>query len=137
MQRLMSRILPIVNDEDAPYWKGGVDGSLHFPQCQSCGYILHPPSAVCPQCHSRDLKFITVSGLGVIRTFTINHHPWIPDVEVPYVIAIVALEEQEDLCIMTNIINIDPDKVTIGMKVRVRFEACEDDIYLPLFEPMD
>ena len=79
----MSRILPIVNDEDVSFWKGGMDGYLHFPQCQSCGYILHPPSAVCPQCYSRDLESIKVSGVGTVKTFTINHQVWMPDLKVP------------------------------------------------------
>ena len=61
--------------------------------------------------------------------------PWIPDLEVPYVVAIVGLTEQQGLNITTEIININPDKVFIGMQVKVLFEQHEE-IYLPLFEPL-
>jgi uncharacterized OB-fold protein len=114
-----------------------VDGHLHFPLCGRCRYIVHPPSPVCPLCYSRGLGEIVVSGLGVVETFTLNYQAWAQGMEVPFVIAIVTLEEQDDLRLMTNIINIDPAKVKIGMQVKVIFEVCDDGIYLPLFEPVE
>ena len=132
----MNRTLPVVSEEDAVFWRGGADGHLHFPQCTRCNYIVHPPGPVCPECHHRELNAIVVSGMGTIETYTINYQAWLPDMEVPFVIAIVTLDEQEDLRLMTNIVSIPPAAVTIGMKVKVVFEACEDGIYLPLFEPV-
>ena len=132
----MTRTLPVVNEDEVLFWKGGADGKLHFPQCRQCQYIVHPPAPVCPQCHGRELGETTVSGEGTVATFTINYQPWVPDMQVPFTIAIVALNEQDDLRLMTNIVNIPPEKVEIGMRVSVVFEVCDEDIYLPLFEPM-
>jgi uncharacterized OB-fold protein len=132
----MMRTLPVVNEDDALFWKGGADGKLHFPQCQQCRYIVHPPAPVCPHCHGRELSEITVSGEGTVETFTLNYQPWMPDMQVPFAIAIVTLDEQDDLRLMSNVVNIEPDQVKIGMRVSVVFEACEEGIYLPLFEPL-
>lgn len=66
--------------------------------------------------------------------FTVNHQQWLPDFSPPYVVAIVALEEDDGARLTTNIVNCDPDDVRIGMAVRVTFEQAED-VHLPLFEP--
>jgi hypothetical protein len=52
----------------------------------------------------------------------------------PYVVAIVEIEEQADLRLMTNVVNCDVEKVRVGMPVRVLFEQHED-VWIPLFEP--
>ncbi|MEH6743048.1 Zn-ribbon domain-containing OB-fold protein [Hyphomonas sp.] len=75
-----------------------------------------------------------MSGRGVVSTYTINHQKWEPDLETPYTIAIVTLEEQAGLNLTTNIVNCAPENVWIGMPVSVVFEQVED-VWLPLFAP--
>jgi uncharacterized OB-fold protein len=61
-----------------------------------------------------------------------------PNVPVPYVIAIVELTEQADLRIATNIVDCDPDSVHVGLPVEVHFERHEVDggtVYFPVFAP--
>ena len=48
--------------------------------------------------------------------------------------AAVELDEQPGLRLSTEIVNIDPEAVFIGMSVKVVFEQ-QEEIYLPLFEP--
>jgi uncharacterized OB-fold protein len=69
-----------------------------------------------------------------VATFTVNHQPWYPGLDPPYVVAIVEIDEQPDLRLMTNVVNCDVEKVRIGLPVRVTFEQ-HDDIWIPLFEP--
>ena len=95
---------------------------------------MHPPSPVCPECLGRDLPPEPVSGQGTVATFTINHQPWNPSVAVPYVIALVEIDEQPSVRLLTNIVDCEPDSVHVGMRVRVKFEHL-DDVYLPLFAP--
>jgi len=66
-------------------------------------------------------------------TYTINDQVWHPDLQVPYVIAIIELEEQPGLRITSNVIGVQPEQMAIGMPVRVSFTQLED-IWLPLFE---
>jgi len=129
------RVLPRVTPENEHFWTGGRDGELRFLRCQSCGYWIHPPAPVCPVDLSRDVAPEAVTGKAVVHTYTVNHHPWIPGFDPPYVVAIVELPEQEGLRLTTNIVGCEPDEVSIGMPVKVRFENYEDEVWLPLFEP--
>ncbi|MGH2725730.1 MAG: Zn-ribbon domain-containing OB-fold protein [Actinomycetota bacterium] len=128
------RLLPEVTPETEHFWRGGERGELVFLRCESCRTFIHPPSPVCPECLGRDMRPEAVSGRGTVATFTVNHQPWNPSVAVPYVIALVEIDEQKDLRLLTNIIGCDPADVRIGMRVRATFEERED-VYLPLFEP--
>lgn len=128
------RLLPEVTPENAHFWTGGAEGELRFLRCRACGYYIHPPSPICPRCLSRDRTVEAVSGRAEVVTYTVNHQPWLPGFPPPYVVAIVEIEEQPGLRLTTNIVKCSPDRVQIGMPVRVRFEQHED-VYVPLFEP--
>jgi uncharacterized OB-fold protein len=73
-----------------------------------------------------------------VFTYTVNYQPFSPSVPVPYVIAIVELDEQADLRIATNIVDCEPDSVCVGLPVEVRFERHETDeegVFVPVFVP--
>ena len=127
--------IPQVNDDNRAFWTGGRDGELQIVRCNDCGYYIHPPSPRCPRCLGDDVEPHAVSGRGVVYTYTVNRREWSPGLAVPYVIAIVQLDEQSDLRLMTNIVNCPAESVAIGMRVRVRFEP-RDDVWIPLFEPV-
>jgi uncharacterized OB-fold protein len=127
--------VPQVNDDNRDFWTGGRDGELRIARCGDCGYYIHPPTPRCPQCLSEDVQPSIVSGRGVVYTYTVNEREWAPGVEVPYVIAIVQLDEQPDLRLMTNIVGCSPADVTIGMPVQVEFRE-QGDVYAPVFRPV-
>lgn len=132
------RVLPRVTEENEHFWRGGRDGRLQFLRCTACGTWIHPPAPICPACLSRDVAVDAVSGRGVVHTFTVNHQPWIPTFDPPYVVAIVELEEQEGLRLTTNLVGCEPDDVFIGLPVQVVFEHRDEngyEVWLPLFEP--
>jgi uncharacterized OB-fold protein len=129
-----SRILPRVTDDNRFFWTSGADGRLRFLRCDECGRLVHPPSPVCPECLSKKLTPDAVSGRAIVATFTVNHQAWIPGFDPPYVVAIVEIDEQPDVRLMTNVVGCAPDDVRIGMPVQVCFEQ-HDDVWLPLFEP--
>jgi len=51
---------------------------------------------------------------------------------VPYTVAVIEL--QEGLHFLTELVDIDPDAVTIGLPVEVSFTE-RDGVRLPLFRP--
>ena len=116
------------------FWTSGADGRLRIQGCTECRAMVHPPVPICPVCRSRASEPTVVSGRAVVVGFTVNEHPWMPDVEVPYVIAVVALEEDDSVRLTTNITGCEPGDVHIGQRVSVRFDQ-RDDVWLPLFEP--
>lgn len=128
------RLLPAVGPDNEHFWHGGAEGELRFLRCDACRSYVHPPAPVCPECLGRALSPEAVSGRATVHTYTVNHHPWVPGFDPPYVVAIVDVEEQPGLRLTTNIVGCEPDEVSIGMPVRVVFEARDDGIFIPLFE---
>jgi acetyl-CoA acetyltransferase/uncharacterized OB-fold protein len=129
------RVLPRVTPETEFFWTSGADGQLRFLACSSCGLIVHPPGPICPACLTRTLRPEPVSGRATVATYTINHQPWIPGFDPPYVVAVVEIDEQPAVRLMTNLVGCGIDDVRIGLAVQVRFER-RDDVWLPLFEPV-
>lgn len=129
------RVLPAVLPDNEHFWTGGAEGELRLLRCTACRYWIHPPTPVCPACLSGELAVEATSGRAVVHTFTINWQPWIPTFDPPYVVAIVALPEQDGLRLTTNIVGCEHDEVHIGMEVEVVFEQY-DEVWLPLFRPV-
>ena len=129
------RLLPRLTPETEPFWTGGAEGALRFWRCQSCGYWLHPPGPICPECLSKELAVEVVSGDAVLHTYTVNHQSWYPGLDPPYVVAIVELPEQVGLRLTTNLVGCAPEEAAIGMALHVVFEQYED-VWLPFFAPV-
>lgn len=117
------------------FWRSGADGVLRICRCADCGALTHPPLPRCRVCRSEAIQLAPVSGRAVVVGFSINHHQWHPALEVPYVVAIVALEEDGGARLTTNVVNCAPEEVHVGMPVRVAFVAATEDVHLPMFEP--
>lgn len=128
------RLLPEVTPANEWFWRSGADGRLRIQGCTECRALVHPPVPICPSCRSRTWEAIPVCGRAVVAGYTINAHPWLPGFDPPYVVAVVALEEDPDVRLTTNIVGCEPDDVHIGQEVAVRFEQ-HDEVWLPLFEP--
>jgi uncharacterized protein len=96
---------------------------------------FHPPTPVCPSCLSTDVAAEPVSGRATVKSFTVNVQPWAPDMVVPYVVGVVALDDAPGVQLTTRFVEVAPDAVSVGLPVEVVFEHVED-IYLPLFRPV-
>jgi uncharacterized OB-fold protein len=135
-QQPVTRVEPLLTDLNRHFWTGGSEGALRFLRCLDCGYYLHPPNPVCRRCMSENLEVATVSGLGHVVSYTVNHQPWRPGVDVPYNIAIVELVEQPGLRLTTNLVRCAIDGIEIAMLVRVEFEQV-GEVFVPVFAPVD
>lgn len=133
MTQITMRKLPALDPDNEAFWTSGQSGRLMITRCVQCRRYQHPPLPVCPECGD-DTRPEPVSGTGRVMTFSVNYQPWVPGQEVPFVLAVVELDEQEGLWIMSNIVDCAPDDVTIGMPVQVCFEL-QDDVWVPLFKP--
>ena len=130
-----TRVAPLLTERNEFFWKAGGRGELRFLRCRSCRTWIHPPAPVCRTCLSRDLVDEAVSGKATVLAYTVNHQQWSPAASPdPYVIAIVAIAEQETVRLTTNIVQCDTGQVHIGMAVRVVFEQ-HGEIFVPVFEP--
>jgi len=128
------RVLPDLDQPSGFFWTSGADGRLRFLRCDSCAYLIHPPAPYCPRCQSCDAAPTEVSGRGIVHSFTVNHQPWDGAGDV-YVIGLVSIDEQPDVRLTTNIVDVDPDDVRVGMAVEVVFED-HAPVFVPLFRPV-
>lgn len=109
---------------------------LLIEHCDRCARWVHPAAGQCRDCGGQ-LVARPVSGRGSVFTYTVNFHPYHPDVPTPYVIAIVELVEQQDLRVATNIVDCEPDSIECGMPVELRFQqpTGPDTAVRPVFVP--
>jgi uncharacterized OB-fold protein len=133
------RLLPAPTPESTAFWTGGARGELLISKCGNCGHFFHPPGPVCWRCRSTDVGPQPASGRAKVGAFTINRQPWLPTMPPPYVVAMVELDDEPDVRLVTNIIDIAPEDVRVGLEVEVFFEEWDDDgsqVWLPLFRPV-
>ena len=124
--------VPETTPVTAPYWEAAAEGRFLLPRCRACDRFHHHPRPWCPYCWSTELDWHEASGHATVVTFSVVHQPPTPAFEVPYVLAVVELVEGPTM--MTNIVDISPDQVRIGMKVAVGFDR-RGDLAVPVFHP--
>lgn len=85
-----------------------------------------------------------MSGRATVAAFTINRQPWLPGLEPPYIVAMVELEDEPDVRLITNVVDASVDDIRVGLAVEVFFEdwtaASGDEttrVWLPLFRPAE
>ncbi len=96
-------------------------------KCGACGTVYFPPRSMCPECRRAsvgNMEDYKLEGIGVVESYTvINAPPPHFEKEEPYVIALIRMDEGPYLT--AQIVDADPDEVSIGMQV----EACFRRIY--------
>lgn len=128
------RILPDLDAANRPFWTGGADGQLLIMRDPDSGRWIHPASVA--DVEAGRVRPEPVSGRGRVLSFTVNAQQYHPEVPPPYVVALVTLDEQDDLRLPTNIVGCEPDQVHVGMPVEVTFEA-HGEHHVPLFRPIE
>ena len=126
---------PEVDWESRAYWEGAGRGELVLQRCRACRVVQHRPRGFCVSCLSDDIEHFVASGRGEVYTYSVVRQNQMPRFRgaLPYVVAYVQLEEGPQL--LTNIVDCDPDVVSIGMSVRVDFVQTEDGRGVPRFVP--
>lgn len=125
------RPLPHPTATSRPFWEGCEQGRLLYQQAED-GAAIFPPQDFAPGSLGR-LKWVASSGNGAVYSFTVVCRPQTPAFDVPYIVAIVELDE--GYAMLTNLVNCEPEEAHVGQRVKVRFERQNDLITLPFFEP--
>ena len=125
--------LPIVTEENRPFWEGCQQGKFLLQQCSKCHHFQFYPRLYCMQCSSDAVHWVEANGQGVIYSFTIIYQNKSPEFvhDTPYNVAIVQLEEGPRL--MSNIVDIDATELQVDLPVVVVFDQVTDTITLPRF----
>jgi len=142
-QRPDLRLAPNPTPESEAFWTGGRDGNLMISRCRGCGHFFHPPGPACWRCRSTDVAPEKVSGRATVAAFSVDRQPWIPGFEPPYIVAMVEIAEEPGVRLITNVVDIEPEAIRIGLEVEVFFEDWTDlsggedtRVWIPLFRPV-
>lgn len=128
-----TRPAPVVTDDSEAFWTAVSDGRLVAQRCGGCRRFRHPPRPICPHCHSPEHELFDLAGTGTVYSYAILHHPQHPAFDYPLVVALVDLDE--GVRFVTNLVEVDPLEVRIGMAVEVVFAPTVDDMAVALFRP--
>lgn len=123
---------PAMNEDTQFFWSGAARGELLIQRCIACKTLRHPPRTMCGECGSLEWDAVRASGRGEVFSYVVMHHPPVPGFEMPFVVALVALEEGTR--IVTSIVGMEPADVHIGMPVEVDFLRVDDELTLPVFK---
>lgn len=126
---------PEAGFDTAFFWSSGQDGLLRMATCADCGYITYPPGPRCAKCLSKNMTHEPVSGRGTVYSYTLSVQAFMPGL-APYCIAMVQLEEQDDVKLTSQLVDCVSDEVKIGMPVSVVFVPGPGETLVPFFTPV-
>ncbi len=127
---------PLADATTLPWWQAAAEHRLVVQRCTSCMHTRLPPAPVCPECRSADSDWQEVSGRGEVYTYTLVHRAIAAGQELPFVIAVIALEDAGGVRIISNVVGADPDELEIGMPVELVWEDMSADLAIPRFRPL-
>jgi uncharacterized OB-fold protein len=124
-----------------PFWDAAKQDRLVAPRCTSCGTFRLPPAPFCWVCQTQDVDWVELPGTGTVYTYTVVRHPLHPDLAevVPYVSGLIELDGTQGAGarMLANIIDCDPEQISIGTRVRIVFDHVNDEMSTPRFRPLD
>ena len=97
-------------------------GKFLIQQCKDCGKHVFYPRVLCNHCGSAALKWVEPSGRGVVYSTTVVRQR--PEKGGDYNVALIDLEEGPR--VMSRVMDVDPDKVKIGMIVSAHIALLDD-----------
>lgn len=129
--------VPAASRETLPWWQAAAEHRLVVQVCRRCGRTRHPPGPLCPACRSSDLGWRELSGRGTVYTYTIVRRAFVPSLaeRLPYVVVVVELDGGGGARLLSNLVDVGPETVRVGMPVEVVWEDVGPDLALPRFRP--
>jgi uncharacterized OB-fold protein/acyl dehydratase len=111
-------IRPAASRDTAFFWDGINAHELRI-QKRPDGTLQHPPAPALWNDKDVPTDYVVASGKGTVFSFVVHHAPQVPGRTLPFVIALVELEE--GVRMLGELRGIDPAKVEIGMDVRATY----------------
>jgi len=134
-------LLPPIVDLTRPFWEAAKEGRLVVQRCPVSGRHLFPPREFSPYSPGVRPEWVEVSGRGTIWSFIVPHPPLLPwyAERAPYNVILVELDEDPTARLTGNLVRsaggaineIPPEEIVVGSRVRVCFDAVNDQIHMP------
>ncbi|OBI08050.1 nucleic acid-binding protein [Mycolicibacter heraklionensis] len=132
------RLAPSISPDTEFFWQGLKDHELRIQRCTDCKALRVPPRPMCGKCQSLNWDYLVSAGRGTVYSFVMPQYPPLPFLQYPYVVALIELDE--GVRIVSNLCDIAPGDITVGMPVQVFYETFEalpsgDELVLHQFRP--
>ena len=126
--------IPARTPELEPFFAAAQRRQLVVQRCRQCDTHRFPAREICSECLSNVADWVPVSGKGEIFSFNVMHQIYHPGfaAEVPYAVVVIKLAEGAKM--LSNVVDVAPHDIRIGMPVEVTFEDITDEITLPKFK---
>jgi uncharacterized OB-fold protein len=126
---------PPISKVSTPFWDATREQRLVIQHCDDCGRAVWYPRVCCPFCSSIGLTWKQATGRGTIYAVSVQYRPGTPQLKdrVPYAVVLVDLDE--GVRMMSNLVGGDPEQVEVGQTVRAAWEPLTDGRHLVVFEP--
>lgn len=132
----LARPRPEPDPDSRVYWDACREHRLVVQYCSDCKTPRFPPGPVCSVCGSTERFWKEASGRGRIFSWIVVRHPVPAEIfaaEVPYVVALIDLEEGVRL--PSNVVGCSPENIRPDMPVQAKFEDVASDLTLVKFIP--
>ncbi|MDG3009913.1 DNA-binding protein [Rhodococcus sp. D2-41] len=100
------------------FWDGVAAHELRLQKLED-GTLQHPPVPALWKTKDETTDYVVACGRGTVYSFIVHHAPKVPGRQLPFVIALVELEE--GVRMLGELRGVDPDSVEIGQPVTVDF----------------
>ena len=134
--------LPDVEDPlTAPFFAGAARGELVITYCDACDEYVWYPQAECTRCKG-PIAWRPVSGRGALFSWATVRRAFLPAFadRVPFVTALVALEEDPAVRVCTYLVDAEPETLAADEPVAVTFRPLTfstvpgKSVIVPMFE---
>ncbi len=125
------RVGPVISRDTEFFWAGTEIGELRIQRLPD-GSLRHPPIPALWQDKAQATDYVVAAGTGTVFSFVVHHAPKVPGRDLPFVVALVELDE--GVRVLGELRGIDPADVAIDVPVRVAFEKLADGTVLPYWQ---
>lgn len=131
-----SRPMPIPTPTSQPFWDSLAQHTIRIQYSPSLGRYVFYPRVLAPGTLADDLEWRQISGAASLHTYTVPHRPVAPHFadDVSQILAVAQWDEGPRFA--TEIINVEPSQLRVGMRIRPVFvDFPDDEITLLRYEP--
>ena len=127
--------IPVKTQDSQPYWDAADRHELVLQKCQTCNSYNHPPGPACAKCGSAELSWESQGSdiTGTLYSYVVSYRPFLPGFQddLPTIIAVVELDNLQEVRIIGNVLECTPEELKIGMPVKMIWQDITEDRALP------
>jgi uncharacterized OB-fold protein len=123
------------------FFAGAARQELRIPRCEECDRWVWYPEEACPGCGG-PLTWTTTTGRGRLFSWAVVRRPFLPAFAemVPFVTALVSLEEAPEVRIVSYVVDVDPAQLAADLPLEVTYRELsfptvpDREVVVPMFQ---